>query len=269
MKKRIAAVLFILMIILAAAPAGTLAEGGVSKQTKTTVKRLDSASGKAMLKIRKGKISAKKRARLKKAMKKYNAETYTYGFIAINTETGLTVSYNPDRKLFSASTIKAPYMAALCKYNVNGISKKNYQIRRVLKKSDNEIYYSMFKQYGTKPINKFLKNVNVRTSFDWEGYTKTTPRNLAKMWCGIKDYLASDSKNTELLKKNLLKHEKDGKFTDYYKKGWMGTQDWSGGILNCGGAGKDWVYGILSGYNGRRPNASQDALIRALYAAVH
>ena len=37
------------------------------------------------------------------------------GYIALNTKTSKVVACNADMCIFSASTIKAPYIAALCK----------------------------------------------------------------------------------------------------------------------------------------------------------
>lgn len=229
---------------------------------------LDDASGAYSLQIQNGEVTGKKLEQLKEAMQTYYSRTKTYGFIAVNTETGLTISYNADESLFGASTIKAPYIASLCKYDAKGISRWKREIYRTLQYSDNDTYASLFYHFGKSPVYKFMREANVKETIGNQGYRYITARELAKLWCVIKDYLNNGTVNVSLLENNLLYHKQNGRFSDYYKKGWMDPDEWSGGILNCGGSGDDWVYAIVSSYRYSIPESAQDALVAALKTAV-
>ncbi len=232
---------------------------------------LNSVGSAAKLEIKGGKISDAQRKQLEAAMEGYRKKTTSFGFVAINTETGLVISYNPDQIYSSASTIKAPYVAALCKYHAKGIAGRKNDIYQTLMFSSNAHYEALVKTYGLTPVINFGNEVGVRISFADVPYTSYSPRDLARLWCAMKAYISSNDENVDLFKKNLLRHtDSNHKLRDYYKKGWWRHSAALKGVYNCGGAGKDWIYAVMSNHPDTQglPEATQDALITALSKAI-
>ena len=241
--------------------------------TQDWIRLMDEAYAGEKVQIRNGTISREKWKSLKEAMNVYKAVTTTYGFIALNTKTGLVISYNTDNVYASASTIKAPYITALCKYDAKDVQSRVSDIYRTLQFSDNLTYGALFITYGTDPIYTFAKEAQSEFVLDDFGYTSMKVKDLAKLWAPMKEYIDGEDKNVYLLHENLLVHtDKDGtSFRDYYKKGWWEQTPTLAGVYNCGGCGEDWIYAVMCNHPNMYglPINEQEILIDALAEAVH
>ncbi len=242
-------------------------------QTQDWIRLMDEAYAADRVQVRNGTLSKEKWKTLREAMKVYQDVTTSYGFVALNTKTGLTVSYNSDVIYASASTIKAPYIAAICKYDLDAVKTREGDIYRALQFSDNIAYGGLFLTYGTEPIYTFAKEADSAFVLDEFGYTSMMVKDLAKLWAPMKEYLDSDGKNVSLLKDNLLIHTAaDGKtFRDYYKKGWWEQTPTLAGVYNCAGSGDDWIYAVMSNHPDMfgLPQEGQEVLISALSEVIH
>lgn len=205
------------------------------------IKRLDAASGKATLTTKKVKLTSAQ----KKTLKAYLKTGNVVGFIAVNVKSGKTIAYNPDDAIFSASTIKAPYIAALCKYDAPGIASRKSDIAKSLLNSNNDTYRNLYESYGESYMRRMANEVGVSFATTSWGYADLSARDLAKLWAFIQDYLNVGTTNRSLFESRL-----QGSNGNHYKVGLMYPDSWSGGIYAIGGMDGDVVYAIMTTYSG-------------------
>ena len=90
-------------------------------------------------------------------------------FLAINTRTGESVGYQPDSQFYGASTIKAPYIAALCKYSAPGVAGWRDTMYDVITYSDNYGFNQLSSQYGTFYEQSFANEWGTSLDFNYGG----------------------------------------------------------------------------------------------------
>ena len=218
------------------------------KKKKMTRKRLVKAIGKAkdnkkISGFGGAKFNKKCKAgkKLVKALKKTRKGGKTCVFLMVDIKTGKGVCSNANKKVYGASTIKAPYVAAICKYRPKSIdSSAKHHIREVMSWSSNEDYRALRLRFGSKALSKFKKYSNAKnlvTSTTWVTYS---PKTLSKLWAGQYWYLfKKTNKHSKWLRtyykkgansfiKSALKNNKYR--TTYTKAGW------------CTLSGKGWIY---------------------------
>lgn len=202
-----------------------------------------------------GTISSVKRDALQRSL----AGPTPVNFIAINTKTGKVVSRNADKQLYGASTIKAPYLAALCKYDAPGIGGWRGSMHNICTWSSNEDYAAIRLRYGASYLNRLCNESQVSLGGKTRGdYAMFTPRDLAKLWLTIDYYVKSGASNRGLF---------TGSFGQgaLYKEGWMwGSQ--FGTIYHIAGIEGDVVYAVMTGYS--RPSSQLWQIRRAAINAV-
>lgn len=182
------------------------------------------------------------------------------GFVAINVKTGKCIARNANARTFSASTIKAPFVAGLCKYDVDGLRDHWGQIYDIITYSSNEDYNDMYYTYGGWPLEKFAAECGVWFDYPYDTlYVDETPRELCKLWLGMHFYIYSSQRNAPLF---------CGFFGNpgYYKEGWMEPWTWSGQMYHIGGTQNNTVYAIMTRWE--RPDGDMWALRDALVDAT-
>ncbi len=201
--------------------------------------------------------------KLIKMLKKTRKGGKTCAFLMVDIKTGIGLSAQANKKIYGASTVKAPYAAAICKYKSSKInSSAKSHIKGAISWSDNEDYRTLRSKYGTSPINKFKKYCGANEMITYTTWATYSPKTLAKLWAGQYWYLFKD---TNKHSKWLRKYYKSGKnsfikkslnskknYTTYTKAGWC-TISGKGYIYNDAGIikanGRKYLLVIMSEHN--------------------
>lgn len=87
--------------------------------------------------------------------------------------------------LYSASTIKGPYVASICRYNPGGID--GYvqgQMESAILYSSNEDYSALRSEFGGEVMEAQMNDCNVLSCDPYRNYVYYSARDLAKLWVG-------------------------------------------------------------------------------------
>lgn len=238
---------------------GSTVDAFTKNMLPTWLDNANKASGSKGFSVRNGSLSSQQRRGLDSMMR--NAPG-NYGFIAINTKTGKTVSRNADTEIYTASAIKAPFVTSLCKYNAPGLSNWEEEMARTLQDSDNDTYRSLVDHFGASRLYAMMNSAGAWFDVSGGGYGYCTPRQLEKLWLVTKDFMKAKTGNVARLKKAF-----GGNSNSYYKVGWLPTSSSTGGVYTIGGYDGDVVYVVMGQYdsNGRVINVfnASQALINA------
>ena len=163
---------------------------------------------------------------LRSAIASYTNSGYSVGFTLVDVKTGAVISYRPDWWHYSASTIKGPYVAALCKYNPSSLSQMGGTIHDVVNWSSDYGYEALQNRFGTSAFYK-LVNETDSWAFDWSYniYANYSSKTLAKMWVGVADYLSSNQRNADWCRREFgsnvyVNSRRSIGGTVYAKSGW-------------------------------------------------
>lgn len=181
--------------------------------------------------------------RLQEALSSLRRSCGTCAFLMMDLETGAGVCSNANQVVYGASTIKGPYIAAICKYAPSRIdSSAKSHIAPVASWSSNDDYKSLRSRFGASPMASFMKYCGVTeisSSSTWVSYS---PKTLGKFWVGTYWYLFKDqNKHSGYLKgqfkkgaSSFIKSALSSKRATYTKAGW-GPFPESGNIYNDAG----------------------------------
>lgn len=165
--------------------------GEVTEQTDESVslilgELLNSLSGEEKIKtFGKFSLSAEEEILLKNRINSINSKGYELGFVVVNLNTLEGFSYNADERIYSASSIKAPYVVSLVKSDNIFLQKENKRIEAILKRSSNSDYESMRDKYGDDCFIDFSSETKNAWVIDTtRNYQYMTPRALAHLWAG-------------------------------------------------------------------------------------
>lgn len=181
-------------------------------------------------------MSADRRAGINKALKRFKDRGLGISFVMWDCKTDAIFCYNRDRQFFTASAIKAPYIAFVMQdyvetgkaglkstkfYRSNyayhggtGTIKKDGSgtvytleevIDRTIRVSDNIGYTMLRRKFGTGNYKNWLRKAGVRTSADSPDYPNLSAMEFAKMWKYTYGYLGRQTKYSEWLKKEYAK----------------------------------------------------------------
>ena len=153
------------------------------------------ASGRNIYELGGAKLSSDMKKRLQNAINKAQSGGNSVGFMLVEIKTGKGVAYNADQSIYSASSVKGPYVAAMTWYRPESFSKDRGTINSVLAYSDNEGYNALHRKYGTVE-RKWAKEAGADSiSWGWGSvgtYARYSARNLAKMWMLMYSYFEYD-----------------------------------------------------------------------------
>ena len=164
------------------------------------------------------------------AIYNYTSGGCDVGFVMIDLNSGAGVAYRANARYISCCTIKAPYIVALNKYQPWTLGESMDDMYWSLFNSTNETYFRLIDTYGKSSINRFASNVDAYIGwYAWEYYATYTPKDLAKLWIGISDYLLYDnSENSQWLADLLSDNQAvnirgaiTGEDAVYAKAGWV------------------------------------------------
>lgn len=210
------------------------------------------------------------------ALAAFTQEGYSAGFVLMDLKTGKGVSYALDSVFYSASTVKAPYIASVYSgafHNSIEESAPWYSTcEDICVWSDGYQYAYLRQVFGDQVFADWLSAMGVDASKAIGNYTWCTARDLGKMWLGMYDYfLYSGPAGGQL--SSMLSHgfgssiysELGGEYSVSSKGGWYpelpgytATND--GGIVRASSG--DYMVAILS--NAPERFDLTRALVRAL-----
>lgn len=120
---------------------------------------------------------------LQSEIDKISAKGYNLGFVVMNINSLSGFSYNADERIYSASTIKGPYVTSLVKSDNSLLDKEKSRIDATLIRSSNYDYESLRDQYGDGCFTDFLSEIGSDFVIDTtRNFQFVTPRALAQMW---------------------------------------------------------------------------------------
>ncbi len=116
------------------------------------------------------------------------SQGYSCGFVLTDIESGESITYNADGIYYSASSIKAFYVASVVAAdNSTAYGGLAYSMQNALIWSDNNAYENLIYAYGEDPMWTYFANANVTSaSYRWDIFPRMYPdisvRDMAKMW---------------------------------------------------------------------------------------
>lgn len=109
--------------------------------------------------------------------------------LMVDLKTGSGVGYNSSQLIYSASSIKGPYVAAINKFYPNSVS--GYvagTMHETITVSSNEGYSSLRSQFGVGPMANMQSFVGAYDFPAGRNYVDINAKDLAKLWVGCYDY---------------------------------------------------------------------------------
>ena len=94
------------------------------------------------------------------AIRAFEQSGHGVGFMMIDLTTGAGVSYSPDRKFYSASTIKGPYVAAVNEQRPWLLSGYSNSMWSTINYSDNNGYAHLRSSIGPDPIGNLVNETH-------------------------------------------------------------------------------------------------------------
>lgn len=130
-------------------------------------------------------LSAEEEILLKNRIHNVTSKGYKLGFVVMNLNSLEGFAYNADEKIYSASTIKGPYVTSLVKSDNSILEKEKNRIEVILKRSSNVDYESMRDKYGDECFVDFSAETGNDLVIDTtRNFQYLTPRRLAHLWAG-------------------------------------------------------------------------------------
>ncbi len=161
---------------------------------KTMISSLNSASSSASVQGFGGYTPGGAiQSRLQAAADSITAGGYSIGFILLDLNTGRGVSYNPDVRLYSASSIKGFYVAALTCMNPASINESQDLMLQTVVNSSDSAYLTLYDRYGEAPYEQWKKDADVTDPGNYFKFTYYTPRDMAKLWARNYDFFTSSA----------------------------------------------------------------------------
>lgn len=225
-------------------------DGDAALHTLPCVKTVDSADASAAVTTFGGLVLDHDLLMiLQDVILKLQKDNYKTGFVMVDIKTGKGLAYNPEKKFYSASSVKGIYVAALTYYCPESLLYDRDTIESVIVYSDNYGYEYLWETYGYDCIEKWAKAAMADkvkwNSEEYHMYTKYSAKDLAKLWILNYVYFEDEKTDQDLLKLYELRTTSrlDAVLGEKYrvrsKAGWM-PEGWEeqcyveGGIVYAG-----------------------------------
>lgn len=175
--------------------------GEVTEESDSSVslifgEMLDSISGEKIIStFGNFELSEENKNLLQSEIDKNTSKGYKTGFVVMNLNSLEGFSYNADEKIYSASTIKGPYIVSMVKSDNSLLEKEKTRIEATLIRSSNYDYESLRDKYGNEHFISFSAETGNDLVVDTtRNYQFLTPRKLAHLWLG--NYIFFESGET-------------------------------------------------------------------------
>lgn len=104
------------------------------------------------------------------------------GAVMLDIQSGQGIAINPEKKFYSASSIKGPFVISLAAMYPQTLKKQENAFKAVAVNSDNGAYSGLVGLYGRKFYNAWCDAVDAEAPLTDGDYTTTTAEDLARLW---------------------------------------------------------------------------------------
>lgn|GEM_PF-1444714 len=153
--------------------------------------------------------------------------SYTVSFVMIDIATGKGIMYNPNDKLYTASSIKGPFAVSLSYYDPEGAEQYASTITSMISVSNNDAYSSLSSIYGRTYIQQWCEECGVDPEPFRYKYAMITSSQLALLWLRNYEYFSSDDCSDEFRTlfegtlNSIISETLGQTYTVRSKAGWM------------------------------------------------
>ena len=144
-------------------------------------------------------LNEMQRSQLMERIEDFRAQGYQASFVVVDMRTGAAIASYGGMPMYTASSIKAPYIVSLAQtgaVDINAVATSatadaaglNQLITQTLQVSDNDTYEALYKQFGAAPTMQWLAGTDATTGLNGY-YGDVTAIDLARMWVNSYDYL--------------------------------------------------------------------------------
>ena len=156
------------------------------------------------------------------------SQGYSVSFLLYDLNTGSGISYHPDAEFYSASAIKAPYIAWMVQTYPEAAEEFYEEIENAVMWSSNEDYFTLINNFGKTEFNEWTARAGSPDIQLSEGsFASVTCRDFTRLWMNIYDYFTSDSETAELIRplysgtdESVIYETLGQSYTVYSKGGW-------------------------------------------------
>ena len=129
------------------------------------------------------------------AIRELEAQGIKLSVVMMDIQSGKGVMYNPDTVIYSASSIKAPYVISLVESNSSVYPVEKEVISRLFYNSNNEDYSYLAGKYGLSSLERYYNDIGVPYDIipSRSIYTHYSGRTYAKLWARMYQAFNSDA----------------------------------------------------------------------------
>ena len=121
-------------------------------------------------------------ADLQKAVDTVEDNGYDAGFVLYDLQTGRSLSYNADEYFYSASSIKAFYIASTADTVEGALASDGASMEQAVRNSDNDAYQYLIDKYSFPPIREWVEQAGADPAIATKMYPYYGARQVAKLW---------------------------------------------------------------------------------------
>ncbi|MGN1024529.1 MAG: serine hydrolase [Lachnospiraceae bacterium] len=125
--------------------------------------------------------------------------SHSVGFVMVDLQSGQAISYDPDHRFYSASSIKGPYVISLLSDKPAALAESRSDMILAVHISDNQAYYRLIGRYGMDAFAAYWAEAGNGSFQKDAGHSRTShyafysPRQLARLWIANAAFFESGS----------------------------------------------------------------------------
>ena len=127
-------------------------------------------------------VNASVLADLQKAVNTVEGNGYEAGFVLYDLQTGRSLSYHADEYFYSASSIKAFYIASTADTVDGALANDGASMEQAVRNSDNDAYQYLIDKYSFPPIRAWVELAGADPAIATKMYPYYGARQVAKLW---------------------------------------------------------------------------------------
>ncbi|MBR2066983.1 MAG: DUF4214 domain-containing protein [Solobacterium sp.] len=177
--------------------------------------------------------------------------------VMMDLNNGQGLMYNPDQVIYSASSVKAPYIVSVVESNPAALAADYSVIEGMMHNSNNESYAYLTGKYGMGSFKKFYDDIGVPFTIDYPNniYTWYSGRTYAKLWARMYKAFNTNAACEQIgqfLSRNLFTSARHAlpQYQVRSKTGWIATPLRAQNECGVVYAKSNYVYVLLTEYAG-------------------
>lgn len=188
------------------------------------------------------------------AIKHIEDQGYQVGFKLSDVRTNKGIEYNANKRFYSASTIKAPFVVSLAEQYPEKIAEHRPVLEAIAKQSSNSGYAQLQERYGHGVIHHWADQSGINRDRISRRYPDLTPEELHALWESNYEYIQEGAHGKQIgamfETPNLspIKSVLGQSYKTQSKAGWIG--DWEYRAANDAGIvytpKGDYIVSIMS-----------------------